>query len=109
MIRRPPRSTLFPYTTLFRSDEDGHAPARVERQGRILSRAGSAAFDVAADADAMVLTRNAHAALRLDPRPLDLAQAAVERGRVISGIACGAAAIGQHLRQGIGHLAGRDQ
>src|SRR2546429_2671180 len=27
MIRRPPRSTLFPYTTLFRSDgfENGHA------------------------------------------------------------------------------------
>src|SRR5260370_23184746 len=29
MIRRPPRSTLFPYTTLFRSDEgdlaEGHA------------------------------------------------------------------------------------
>src|SRR4051812_49529327 len=24
MIRRPPRSTLFPYTTLFRSDEDTH-------------------------------------------------------------------------------------
>src|SRR3712207_7883168 len=23
MIRRPPRSTLFPYTTLFRSNEDG--------------------------------------------------------------------------------------
>src|SRR2546430_9752428 len=28
MIRRPPRSTLFPYTTLFRSD-------RVEREGRL--------------------------------------------------------------------------
>src|SRR3712207_8693865 len=27
MIRRPPRSTLFPYTTLFRSEEEG------ERQG----------------------------------------------------------------------------
>src|SRR5256885_13722893 len=30
MIRRPPRSTLFPYTTLFRSDRlrrDGHADA----------------------------------------------------------------------------------
>src|SRR5687767_15493406 len=38
MIRRPPRSTLFPYTTLFRSDQEaeaayreaaaaGHAPA----------------------------------------------------------------------------------
>src|SRR2546425_7561504 len=28
MIRRPPRSTLFPYTTLFRSGPpDGHGPA----------------------------------------------------------------------------------
>src|SRR3989442_11317124 len=25
MIRRPPRSTLFPYTTLFRSHDDAHA------------------------------------------------------------------------------------
>src|SRR3712207_6908273 len=25
MIRRPPRSTLFPYTTLFRSHDDGDA------------------------------------------------------------------------------------
>src|SRR5256885_11164782 len=25
MIRRPPRSTLFPYTTLFRSGQHGHA------------------------------------------------------------------------------------
>src|SRR5438309_4838720 len=30
MIRRPPRSTLFPYTTLFRS----HAQRRGERRGR---------------------------------------------------------------------------
>src|SRR5690242_20966947 len=28
MIRRPPRSTLFPYTTLFRSGEPGAAPPR---------------------------------------------------------------------------------
>src|SRR5256886_10527261 len=29
MIRRPPRSTLFPYTTLFRSDEQsGQLPGR---------------------------------------------------------------------------------
>src|SRR5258707_15867576 len=27
MIRRPPRSTLFPYTTLFRSGQEGHADA----------------------------------------------------------------------------------
>src|SRR5688572_32231504 len=37
MIRRPPRSTLFPYTTLFRSPgraEPGPlAPARVRRHG----------------------------------------------------------------------------
>src|SRR3989454_2209542 len=30
MIRRPPRSTLFPYTTLFRS---GHQPVRLHRGG----------------------------------------------------------------------------
>src|SRR2546430_12477379 len=29
MIRRPPRSTLFPYTTLFRSQRDGRAVGRV--------------------------------------------------------------------------------
>src|SRR3712207_8759657 len=28
MIRRPPRSTLFPYTTLFRSRVDGHLGTR---------------------------------------------------------------------------------
>src|SRR3712207_7645332 len=28
MIRRPPRSTLFPYTTLFRSEGDGVQPGR---------------------------------------------------------------------------------
>src|SRR5256885_12423665 len=28
MIRRPPRSTLFPYTTLFRSQKSGSAPEK---------------------------------------------------------------------------------
>src|SRR5689334_24109528 len=32
MIRRPPRSTLFPYTTLFRSEHERHAPVN-ERVG----------------------------------------------------------------------------
>src|SRR3712207_7624845 len=32
MIRRPPRSTLFPYTTLFRS-QLGQAPAALRPQG----------------------------------------------------------------------------
>src|SRR5688572_32489487 len=43
MIRRPPRSTLFPYTTLFRSRprraRAGHAGA-VGRRGLLLSRPG---------------------------------------------------------------------
>src|SRR5690242_21080341 len=36
MIRRPPRSTLFPYTTLFRSDQQhaGRRPAAPSRRGR---------------------------------------------------------------------------
>src|SRR3712207_7793315 len=39
MIRRPPRSTLFPYTTLFRSDGDA---GEIGRGGRRVSRAGCA-------------------------------------------------------------------
>src|SRR3712207_8295481 len=36
MIRRPPRSTLFPYTTLFRSHAPGaHRPARGAAQGHL--------------------------------------------------------------------------
>src|ERR1039457_7533733 len=31
MIRRPPRSTLFPYTTLFRSRQEPSAPGRRRR------------------------------------------------------------------------------
>src|ERR1051325_8619763 len=39
MIRRPPRSTLFPYTTLFRS----HRPGRDRRQRRRTRRGRAAA------------------------------------------------------------------
>src|SRR2546422_6405487 len=40
MIRRPPRSTLFPYTTLFRSPRPRRAPAaaRLRRTGRDTTR-----------------------------------------------------------------------
>src|SRR3712207_7213421 len=34
MIRRPPRSTLFPYTTLFRSGEGRRRVRRLRRQDR---------------------------------------------------------------------------
>src|SRR3712207_8756005 len=70
MIRRPPRSTLFPYTTLFRSriadlavvrpeerahrllEDERHAPGRKERlEGATVKEADHAALD-----------ENAHAA-----------------------------------------------
>src|SRR3712207_1007442 len=39
MIRRPPRSTLFPYTTLFRSDDVGHLRAAGTHRGeRLVTR-----------------------------------------------------------------------
>src|SRR3989441_3591246 len=39
MIRRPPRSTLFPYTTLFRSLDSGEAPEACARR-ELLEEAG---------------------------------------------------------------------
>src|SRR2546430_11958788 len=41
MIRRPPRSTLFPYPTLFRSGADRHAarPCRGSREGGVTAMA----------------------------------------------------------------------
>src|SRR2546430_2858678 len=43
MIRRPPRSTLFPYTTLFRSPSEHQTPPPPpERPGRGASRVGTA-------------------------------------------------------------------
>src|SRR5258706_8299283 len=40
MIRRPPRSTLFPYTTLFRSDADMSNHPSERSLGVLLSRNG---------------------------------------------------------------------
>src|SRR3712207_7702261 len=38
MIRRPPRSTLFPYTTLFRSRRGGHRPSTFTGSSRSATR-----------------------------------------------------------------------
>src|SRR5687767_15327338 len=35
MIRRPPRSTLFPYTTLFRSEQIQHHASRAARRANV--------------------------------------------------------------------------
>src|SRR5688572_32110864 len=40
MILRPPRSTLFPYTTLFRSDVDGDDASRDRFRGDLRPAAG---------------------------------------------------------------------
>src|SRR2546426_6923548 len=53
MIRRPPRSTLFPYTTLFRSRR-AHPPARLEtdeerRRGKTAARAQRVGVEHAVD------------------------------------------------------------
>src|SRR2546425_3524288 len=41
MIRRPPRSTLFPYTTLFRSGREGHGGDERRPPERRAVRAGT--------------------------------------------------------------------
>src|SRR3712207_8433575 len=57
MIRRPPRSTLFPYTTLFRSEEARNRrreilkiPAQLDDLGACLSAAGTLVEACAAEA-----------------------------------------------------------
>src|SRR3989442_4089873 len=46
MIRRPPRSTLFPYTTLFRSVGGGDSRALVDAGGFNVTGADHAGFHV---------------------------------------------------------------
>src|SRR5574342_1007375 len=43
MIRRPPRSTLFPYTTLFRNDGEQHTNHQIHRTAANSRHARSAA------------------------------------------------------------------
>src|SRR2546422_2300472 len=45
MIRRPPRSTLFPYTTLFRSPQRGRGDLRCGAGGFVRRRRGAGAGD----------------------------------------------------------------
>src|SRR3712207_8189692 len=71
MIRRPPRSTLFPYTTLFRSGLARCTPgagggAGPDRDGR---RHGAAAAGPAADAAGADRVEHPLAGRRLRPGP----------------------------------------
>src|SRR2546426_10927179 len=38
MIRRPPRSTLFPYTTLFRSDTEGNTATALTKARKLVEQ-----------------------------------------------------------------------
>src|SRR5256885_7598612 len=55
MIRRPPRSTLFPYTTLFRSPTP---KLMLSSSGRLRARAKRAAYSMARSMLPFTLTRS---------------------------------------------------
>src|SRR2546426_4058453 len=60
MIRRPPRSTLFPYTTLFRSLQAGPvAPARASKKAAAEHRAYRERADAQMVQDAVTSALNA--------------------------------------------------
>src|SRR5690625_7048910 len=73
MIRRPPRSTLFPYTTLFRSRLDGELFADLPGQGQAVAfEAGLAQRQIdgaVASAAALVMAHVGIASNRLAIEP----------------------------------------
>src|SRR5258708_30128039 len=73
MIRRPPRSTLFPYTTLFRSDEVVISRNADEMQ----KHAGSFDFIL----DAVSADHDINAYINLLRRPMIRPNAGTARGR----------------------------
>src|SRR2546426_3682385 len=56
MIRRPPRSTLFPYTTLFRSEFAGEL---ADGEADLLERCAEALAPVGGDQHQLLIPRNA--------------------------------------------------
>src|SRR2546425_2708381 len=80
MIRRPPRSTLFPYTTLFRSRER-HKRYRLEHLLHNFFR--SASPDLCYDA----IRLEPHLGLRLDRRPSGRGQRSEEHTSELQSLA----------------------
>src|SRR4051812_50184269 len=108
MIRRPPRSTLFPYTTLFRSLAVAHAGGVERAADDLVANAGKVLHTAAAHEHDRVLLevvaltgdvgRDLHAAGEADAR--DLAQRGVRLLRRV-GVHAGAdtAALGRALQR----------
>src|SRR3712207_7251836 len=79
MIRRPPRSTLFPYTTLFRSvvtprssSADGAAQGRPEMAALLHASRGAAELGNPAGADVELARIELHRALRSEEHTSEL-------------------------------------
>src|SRR3712207_8533086 len=89
MIRRPPRSTLFPYTTLFRSVGDGELRDAVVP----LAEAGEALADVVAR----------RARLQAEEREREVARVGVELGREDVGLGLAASADRKSTRLNSSH------
>src|ERR1039457_7231259 len=104
MIRRPPRSTLFPYTTLFRSVQFGprRDPGGVGHEARVVGQRGTAEHLVAEPAPlAVVLHRQLHRAAGGPERP-------VGRDRRVAGAGPGRGSAGVHrVVHGLGHPLGQ--
>src|SRR3989441_9831566 len=88
MIRRPPRSTLLPYTTLFRSHAEHAGTSLVEPQVELAPRTSPLERPALEVQDqrlsGQVLTRHRHAGAdptRVEPRPgVDPVRLALEQG-----------------------------
>src|SRR2546429_7065304 len=96
MIRRPPRSTLFPYTTLFRSRDSAALPpgpaARrvfVERFAQLAE--GAAALRAGGDARAVAAADQLASLASRAQQGFDLTPAAASAAARAQGIATGAA------------------
>src|SRR5256885_16926195 len=91
MIRRPPRSTLFPYTTLFRSEGPGTLAPFLGDFRLARTFAGD---PVPADADALVVLGGGMGAYEEDRLPhladeIRLLRRCLDRGRPVLGICLG--------------------
>src|SRR3712207_7446507 len=57
MIRRPPRSTLFPYTTLFRSVPERCDGSRPRPRKTVIEGGGGGAVTILVDAESKILVQ----------------------------------------------------
>src|SRR5688572_4401960 len=94
MIRRPPRSTLFPYTTLFRSLDHGQLEAAQDRLRRFaLEQEGERGLD---ELLRCRMRRVARHVRRPDRDLVGRGAASVADGDVVDGAAAGCDADGGH-------------